>query len=416
MSLITPGGIRVTGAWTRAGLGSCVRVEGANKGDDILFDCGVCEPECLKAGFVFISHGHMDHIGASVLHARAKMLTSKPSIYYVPVESVEPLNEARVAFSKMDGKDIIMNIVPLKPGDVVTVNSDLVIKVFPTIHRVQSQGYALYKRTNGSLLPLFHNLPGKEIGELRRRGVKITSEDTETLELVYTGDTIFQGLMQECNMFIFEAPILIMELTYLDGDKQKSIDRGHVHLDDVVGNTSLFRNQQIVFVHLSERYGPFGKALMMLRDKLPPEILKKSLVSLRSFGSGEHLTQISNVDWNKRRAEVGWGWGRQVDTSTSHSSFSHNHTGRGRGRGEGRGYSSNQVIISSSSSSQASSNGGFNSGNVASGNEAEGMYIHNSIDSNMINFTSDNGGGRNRGTGGRNPYLGRRGRRGGRHR
>jgi ribonuclease Z len=413
MSLITPGGIRVTGAWTRAGLGSCVRVEGANKGDDILFDCGVCEPECLKAGFVFISHGHMDHIGASVLHARAKMLTSKPSIYYVPVESVEPLNEARVAFSKMDGKDIIMNIVPLKPGDVVTVNSDLVVKVFPTVHRVQSQGYALYKRSNGSLLPQFHNLPGKEIGDLRRKGVKISSGDTETLELVYTGDTIFNGLMQDCNMFIFNAPILIMELTYLDGDKQKSIDRGHVHLDDVVENMSVFNNQQIVFVHLSERYGPFGKALMMLRDKLPSEILIKSLVSLRSFGSGEHLTRIANVDWNKRRAEVGWGWGRQVDTS--HSSSSHNHGGRGRG--EGRGYSHNQVTISSSSSSLVNSDGINNSGNFTHRNEGEGIYIHNSSNSNnMNNFMPDNGGGRNRGSGGRNTYLGRGGRRGVRHR
>jgi ribonuclease Z len=415
MSVITPGGIRVTGAWTRAGLGSCVRVEGANKGDDILFDCGVCEPECLKAGFVFISHGHMDHIGASVLHARAKMLTSKPSIYYVPVESVEPLNEARVAFSKMDGKDIIMNIVPLKPGDVVTVNSDLVVKVFPTIHRVQSQGYALYKRSNGSLLPQFHNLPGKEIGELKRNGVKITSDNVETLELVYTGDTIFSGLIQECNMFIFDAPILIMELTYLDGDKQKSIDRGHVHLDDVVDNMSIFNNQQIVFVHLSERYGPFGKALMMLRDKLPSEILIKSLVSLRSFGSGEHLTRIANVDWNKRRAEVGWGWGRQVDTS--HSSSSHNHGGRGRGI-EGRGYSHNQVTVSSSSSSQANSNGMNNSGNFANSNSNN----PNPNSNNMNNFMVDNGGGwnnggsRNRGTGGRNPYLGRGGRRGGRHR
>lgn len=312
MSITTSGGIRVTGAWTRAGLGSCVRVEGPNKFDDILFDCGVCEPECLRAGFVFISHGHVDHIGACVMHARAKMLTSRQSIYYVPVESVGPLEDARIAFSKMDGKDIPMNIIPIGPEDVVNVNSDLFVKVFRTIHRVQSQGYALYKKTAGTLLEQYLNIPSKEISELKRRGVKITHEDSESLELVYTGDTIFEGLTLPANKFIFESPILILELTYLDGDKSKAIDRGHIHLDDIVQNSQEFRNQQIVFVHLSERYAPHSKALNMLRDGLPASILDRSVVSLRSFGSGEHLTKISNVDWNKRRAEVGWGWGRQV--------------------------------------------------------------------------------------------------------
>ena len=215
MTFVTPGGIRVSGAWTRAGFGSCVRVEGSNKLDDILFDCGVCEPECLRAGFVFISHGHVDHIGACIIHARAKMLTSRQSIYYVPTESVGPLEDARVAFSKMDGKDIPMNIIPVCPGDVVYINTDLIVKVFPTIHRVPSQGYALYKKSTGCLLEQYRHLSGKEIGELRRGSTKITSDDSESLELVYTGDTTFEGLLQPCNHFIFSSAILILELTYL---------------------------------------------------------------------------------------------------------------------------------------------------------------------------------------------------------
>lgn len=334
MSLTTSGGIKVTGAWTRAGLGSCVRVEGPNKLDDILFDCGVCDAECVRAGFVFISHGHVDHIGACVIHARAKMLTSRQAIYYVPVESVGPLEEARIAFSKMDGKDIPMKIIPIGPGDSVNVNADLIVKVFRTIHRVPSQGYALYKRRTGSLLEQYFNIPSTEIRELKRRGIQVTCEDTETLELVYTGDTVFEALMLPCNTFVFESPILILELTYLDGDKSKATDRGHIHLDDIVQNSEIFKNQQIVFVHLSERYAPHSKALNMLRDGLPTCILDRSVVSLRSFGSGEHLTKI-NVDWNKRRAEVGWGWGRQV-----------------RPVGHVRGRDSHSLAGSSSSSSQ----------------------------------------------------------------
>lgn len=335
MSITTSGGIKVSGAWTRAGLGSCVRVEGPNKHDDILFDCGVCEPECLSAGFVFISHGHVDHIGASIMHARGKMLTSRQSIYYVPTESVEPLHEARVAFSKMDGKNIPMNIIAVKPGDIISIGSDITVRVFPTIHRVPSQGYALYKKKRGGLLKQYSTLSGREIGELRKSGERLNEDDTESLEFVYTGDTVFEGLMQPCNQFIFSAAIIVLELTYLDGDRQKAIDRGHIHLTDIVENAHLFKNQQIIFVHLSERYAPHGKALNMLREGLPPDMIDRCAVSLRSFGSGEHLTTLCNVDWKKRNAEVGWGWGRhrkpshippnsrttQSSSSSSYSSF-----------------------------------------------------------------------------------------------
>jgi ribonuclease Z len=310
MSITTSGGIKVSGAWTRAGLGSCVRVEGPNKHDDILFDCGVCAPECLSAGFVFISHGHVDHIGASIMHARGKMLTSRQSIYYVPTESVEPLHEARVAFSKMDGKNIPMNIIAVKPGDIISIGTDITVRVFPTIHRVPSQGYALYKKKRGGLLKQYSTLSGREIGELRKSGERLNEDDTESLEFVYTGDTVFEGLLQPCNHFIFSAAILVLEVTYLDGDRQKAIDRGHIHLADIVENAHLFQNQQIIFVHLSERYAPHGKALNMLREGLPSDMIDRCAVSLRSFGSGEHLTTLCNVDWKKRNAEVGWGWGR----------------------------------------------------------------------------------------------------------
>ena len=402
MPFTTAGGIRVTGAWTRAGLGSCVRVEGPNKVDDIIFDCGVCEPECLKAGFVFISHGHVDHIGACVMHARAKMLTSKQSIYYVPTESVEPLEDARIAFSKMDGKDIPMNIIPLKPGDIVSVNSDLLVKVFPTIHRVPSQGYALYKKNAGGLLSEYSHLSGREIGEVKKSGVRITAEETESLELVYTGDTVIEGLLQQCNEFIFHSPILIMELTYLDGDRKKATDRGHIHIQDIVENTHRFKNDQIIFVHISERYGPHSKALMMLRDGLPNELLRKSVVSLRSFGSGEHLTEIATVDWNKRRADVGWGWGREINTSSGRHVRPHTVSGNHNNRSmsnlhiqiNGNSNSSSNQIIGSNSSSSIHMSGSNSVNSSSSSSQMTGIINESSssrltgIDTNQSNHNT----------------------------
>ena len=277
-SFTTTGGLQITGAWTRAGLGSCIRVQGLNKQEDLLFDCGVCEAETIAAGFVFISHGHVDHIGGSVSHARNKVMTSKSAVYYVPVDNVAALEEARAAFSKLDGRDIPMNIVPCQPGDCIEVNDKLVVRVFPTVHRVPSQGYAVYRRTRSKqLLAEYSELKGPAIGELKKQGIEAFQHVfSETLELVYTGDTTFAGLLDETTRFIFTAQILIMELTYLDGDKSRAIDRGHVHISDIVDNAPLFAGcQHVVFCHLSERYAPYGKALDMLREKLPSELASR---------------------------------------------------------------------------------------------------------------------------------------------
>jgi hypothetical protein len=42
----TPGGFRVTGAWSKAGFATCVRVTGPwHKQDDLLFDLGLLNDE-----------------------------------------------------------------------------------------------------------------------------------------------------------------------------------------------------------------------------------------------------------------------------------------------------------------------------------------------------------------------------------
>ena len=41
--------LTVTGAWTKAGIASCVRVQGATKNDDFLFDCGYMDSTTTNA-------------------------------------------------------------------------------------------------------------------------------------------------------------------------------------------------------------------------------------------------------------------------------------------------------------------------------------------------------------------------------
>lgn len=60
------------------------------------------------------------------------------------------------------------------------------------------------------------------IRDFRLNGENIYEDPYDTLELIYTGDTTIDGLLLPDNKFIFKAPILITELTYLEGDRLKA--------------------------------------------------------------------------------------------------------------------------------------------------------------------------------------------------
>eukprot|EP01038_Epipyxis_sp_PR26KG_P010091 gene10091-13563_t len=389
--------LRITGAWTKAGVSSCVKVEGIHRKEDvILLDCGFYDTETLSAKIVLVSHGHMDHVGACISHARARALSASPATYYVPMHILEHLNNAKSAFEFMDGSPIPMNIVAVSPGDCISLTPRIKCVVIPTTHRVPSQGYALYsvlpkktavtnnsndinikedisKITNveyhteisvdnfnysnnvekintvtvqeifqysnkttdivtvanhdnnnllqtprkNKLLPEYQNFSSDQIRQLKKENPQIQLYETQTivyeeiLELVYTGDTTIEAIVNPTNSFILSAKILIIELTYLDGDINKAAQWGHIHLQDIINNYHLFNNdsiESIIFVHLSQKYS-YSRAIELIRKQLPLDLLRKCKVNLKSFGANEVLTDLSDNQWqNNSNTQVGWGW------------------------------------------------------------------------------------------------------------
>ena len=50
------------------------------------------------------------------------------------------------------------------------------------------------------------------------------ADGKQRIEFVYTGDTTFAGLLKPGLDFIFRADILVIEVTYLDGSKDKAAE------------------------------------------------------------------------------------------------------------------------------------------------------------------------------------------------
>lgn len=295
--LTTYNGIGISGIFSTAGFGSCIKISsGKQKKYDILFDCGVIDEELILSGsHVFITHGHTDHVGGCIPHARQKALMKHTSKYYVPKGLVEHLEAARVAFSNMDGKNIPMDINHIGVGNVAHIGKNIYVECFSTNHRVESQGYAVYTLSPRKLKMEFQNYPSHFLQDFLSKNMDIFEEQTKNYEIAYTGDTTIDAFFAQGNSFLFHVPILIMELTYLDGDDSKAKEHGHIHINDIIQYQDYFENEAIVFVHFSRKYCPYYRALELLIQNIPEKLMSRVYVALGGLGAHEPLTKLDDA-------------------------------------------------------------------------------------------------------------------------
>jgi ribonuclease Z len=245
-----------------------------------------------------------------IMHARRKSMLSKSATYYVHPSIEQKLRQAKAAFEELNEAHIPMNIIPFLPESFVDISPNYFVRSFNTTHRVLSQGYALYSKGTKTLKPEYRSLSSIELRNLSQKGINIKDQSEPTLELVYTGDTTIDAILDPHNSFIFTAPMLIIESTYLDGDISKAKQWGHIHLQEIIANLHLFQNEKIVLCHISSKYNPCSKAFRIVKEQVPQEYWSRIYLSLHSFGSGQMLTSLNDVNIQECvTKEVGWGWG-----------------------------------------------------------------------------------------------------------
>ncbi|XP_019068581.1 nuclear ribonuclease Z isoform X1 [Solanum lycopersicum] len=243
-----------------AGHETCIIVPSLN----LAFDIGKCPQRAISQQFLFISHGHMDHIGGLPMYVATRSLyRMRPPTIIVPKvikESVEKLFEAHRA---MDHSELNHTLIGLDVGEEFYLRKDLKVRAFKTYHVIpsqerkqllQSDGYIVYS-IKQKLKQEYVGLPGDEIKKLKLSGVEITNTSTAP-EIAFTGDTMSDFIKDPKNVDVLRAKILIMESTYVE-DKttaDNAREYGHTHLSEIINFADMFQNKAILLIHFSARY------------------------------------------------------------------------------------------------------------------------------------------------------------------
>jgi ribonuclease Z len=234
----------------------------------VLLDAGIPLRAFAGADHMFVSHGHVDHVGGlmGLLGVRGMMRKSGLPRLYLPSEIAADVDEMLAAASRMQRFALAVELRPMQPGDEIAVANNLWVRAFRTHHPVPSLGYQFFRRVQ-KLKAEYSDLPGSEIGLRKRRGDELFTA-VDHLELCYATDTLIRVL--DSNPSMLKSRVLILECTFYDDRKSLADSRAgcHIHLDELVEAVERFENEHIVLMHTSQIYTP-AEARQLLLARCP---------------------------------------------------------------------------------------------------------------------------------------------------
>lgn len=243
---------------------------------NIGFDVAQGFPFSINLKHHFISHAHMDHAaGIPYIISQKAMNHHSPAQFFMPSSQCSGMTKIMRLWEELEGHQYSFNFIPVDKGFSFEINKQLLVKAFPTTHRIQSFGYTLFE-VKHKLKKEFANCSQNEILDLKLRKIDI-QELYESPLFSFTGDTQIEFL--ESEPWIASSKVLFMEATYLDNRKTIAQARewGHTHLDEIIPRLSEIHSEKIVLIHSSSRYS-LKEANEILNKRIPPQYKDRVLI------------------------------------------------------------------------------------------------------------------------------------------
>ncbi|TVU10647.1 hypothetical protein EJB05_44191, partial [Eragrostis curvula] len=217
----------------------------------LAFDIGLCRLEhAVKQEFLFISHGHLDHMGGLPMYVSAReFLGRSPPTIFIPAclrDLVVQLFEVQRAITRSELKH---NLVPLEVGEEYQLRKEL-------------KGYVIYT-VKQKIKQEFIGLGHSEIKRLRLSGVEITNT-VSTPEIAFTGDTTSDFILDPDNADVLAYCGVRFWMTPLRLSMQENMG---THTN-IAGHSDKLGNNAILLTHFSARYT--SEDIDAAINRLPP--------------------------------------------------------------------------------------------------------------------------------------------------
>lgn len=174
---------------------------------------------------VWLTHTHADHV-----EFLPRLLHEQRTRVYVPTSRVEELEmflEAHRVLTDAEPGDCVYELHPVAPGDRLEPGRNMVVRAVECVHRMECIGYSIWERRT-QLLEHYRGMPGREIGQLKKEGVEVTSS-VETPVVCILGDTT-HALFGRHPELLNDHSVIVVECTYWDdADVERASENGHMH-------------------------------------------------------------------------------------------------------------------------------------------------------------------------------------------